>query len=94
MGNADVSVDYIASKMGLERTQFYRKIKALTNYSPVELMRTLRLKEARNMITATEKNISEVAYATGFSTPAYFTKCYREAYGETPTETRSRISGK
>lgn len=94
MGNADVSVDNIASKMGLERTQFYRKIKALTNYSPVELMRNIRLKEARNLITTTEKNISEVAYTTGFSTPAYFTKCYREAYGETPTETRNRMTGK
>lgn len=94
MGNADVSVDHIASKMGLERTQFYRKIKALTNYSPVELMRNLRLKQARTLITSSEKNISEVAYETGFSTPAYFTKCYREAYGETPTETRNKAMGK
>ncbi|MDE6534107.1 MAG: substrate-binding domain-containing protein [Muribaculaceae bacterium] len=94
IGNVDVSVDSIASKMGLERTQFYRKIKAITNYSPVELMRSLRLKHARNLITSTEKNISEIAYDAGFSTPAYFTKCYREAYGETPTETRTRLGGR
>lgn len=92
MGNAELTVDNIAAKMGLERTQFYRKIKALTNYSPVELMRRLRLQRARNLVTSTERTISEIGYEVGFSTPAYFTKCYREAYGETPTETRTKLS--
>ncbi len=93
MGNADMSVDFLASKMGLERTQFYRKIKAITNYSPVELIRRLRLKEARRRLKTTELSISEIAYGVGFSTPAYFTKCYREAYGETPSETRTNLTG-
>lgn len=92
MGNSDLTVDAIASDMGLERSQFYRKIKALTNYSPVELIRCLRLKHARNLLTSTEKTISEIAYETGFSTPAYFTKCYRDNYGETPSETRSKLT--
>ncbi len=92
MGNSEISVDTLASKMGLERTQFYRKIKAITNYSPVELMRNLRLKKARAMVTGSEKSISEIGYEVGFSTPAYFTKCYREAYGETPTETRQKLN--
>lgn len=91
MGNSETSVDSLAAKMGLERTQFYRKIKAITNYSPVELMRNLRLKKARALVTGSEKSISEIGYEVGFSTPAYFTKCYREAYGETPTETRSNL---
>lgn len=91
MGNPDISVDRIAGSLGLERTQFYRKIKALTNYSPVELMRNLRLKKARTLVTGTDKTISEIGYEVGFSTPAYFTKCYREAYGETPTETRQKL---
>ncbi|WP_410522296.1 helix-turn-helix domain-containing protein [Muribaculum intestinale] len=76
---------------GLERSQFYRKIKALTNYSPVELIRRIRLKHGHNLIVSTDKTISEIAYETGFSTPAYFTKCYRDAYGETPTEVRNRL---
>ena len=92
MGNSELTVDSIAAEMGLERTQFYRKIKSLTNYSPVELMRRLRLKEARRSVVSTDKSISEIAYETGFSNPAYFTKCYREAYGETPTETRQHLS--
>ncbi len=92
MGNAALSVDLLASKMGLERSQFYRKIKALTNYAPVELMRRLRLQRGRTLITTTDKTISEIAYEIGFSTPAYFTKCYRDAYGETPTEVRSKLT--
>lgn len=93
MGNAELSVDRLASEMGLERTQFYRKIKSLTNFAPVELMRSLRLKQAQLLVKTTDKNMSEIAYETGFSSPAYFTRCYRETFGETPTETRSRIKG-
>lgn len=92
MANADLNVDTLAAEMGLGRSQFYRKIKALTNYSPVELIRNIRLKEARNQLLTTEKNVSEIAYAVGFSTPAYFTKCYREAYGETPSDTRTNLT--
>ncbi len=91
MGKAETTVDSIAAMMGFERSQFYRKIKALTNYSPVELMRTLRLKKARTALLQTDKSISEIAYEVGFSTPAYFTKCYREAYGHTPTEEREKM---
>ena len=88
MGNPDISVDEMASKMGFERSQLYRKLKALTNYSPVELMRSIRLKEGRVQLMTTDKTVSEIAYEIGFSSPAYFTKCYRDAYGVTPTETR------
>lgn len=92
MGNSDINVEALATEMGLERTQFYRKIKAITNYSPVELMRNLRLKKARALITGSDKSMSEIGYEVGFSTPAYFTKCYREMFGETPTETRNKLN--
>lgn len=91
ISNPDISVDILASRMGLERTQFYRKIKALTNYSPVELIRTLRLRHARHLLLSTDKSISEISYDSGFSSPAYFTRCYRETYNETPSETRANI---
>ena len=90
MGNAELSVDQLAAQMGLGRSQFYRKIKALTNYSPVELLRNLRLKRARDLLLTTDKSISEIAYEVGFSAPAYFTRCYREAYNETPTDLREK----
>lgn len=91
MGNPELSVDALAAKMGLGRSQFYRKIKALTNFSPVELLRQMRVKKARQLLMQTEKSVSEIAYEVGFSSPAYFTKCYRDAYGETPSDLRSRI---
>lgn len=92
MGNPDVSVETLASEMGFERTQFYRKIKAITNYSPVELIRNLRLKRARLLIKTTDRSVSEICYEVGFSNPAYFTKCYREMFGETPSETRASVN--
>lgn len=91
MGNPELSVDMLASEMGMGRSQLYRKIKALTNFSPIELLRNLRLKQARELLTTTEKSISEIAYEVGFTAPAYFTKCYREMYGETPTDVRARL---
>ncbi len=94
MSDPDISVDALAARMGLGRSQFYRKIKSLTNYSPVELIRRLRLRQARSMLTTTDRTVSEIAYEVGFSNPAYFTKCYREAYGETPTDLRERLGGK
>lgn len=92
LANPDLSVDAMAARMGLGRSQFYRKIKALTNYSPVELLRNLRLQHARALLTSTEKSISEIAYETGFSTPAYFTKCFRDSFGMTPTDLRTHLS--
>ena len=92
MSNPDLNVEQLASRLGLGHSQFYRKIKALTNYTPVELMRHLRLKQARHLLTTTSRSISEIAYAVGFSSPAYFTKCYRVAFGETPTELREGLA--
>ena len=91
MGNSELGIEEIASRMGLERTQFYRKIKALTNFAPVELMRNIRLKQGQHLVKTTDKSMSEIAYEIGFSSPAYFTRCYREAFGETPTETRNKF---
>lgn len=93
MGNSELNVDQLASELGLGRSQFYRKIKALTNYSPVELLRRLRLQRSRQLLTTTEKSVSEIAYEVGFSTPAYFTKCFRHAFGKTPTELREELGG-
>lgn len=91
IGDADLNVETLAAELGFERTQFYRKIKAITNYSPVELMRNIRLAKARTLLKTTEKTVSEICYEVGFSTPAYFTKCYKEQFGETPSETRNNL---
>ena len=57
----------------------------------MELLRSIRLKQARELLTSTSRSVSEIAYEVGFSTPAYFTRCYREAFGETPSELRERL---
>lgn len=90
MADPDLSVDGVASKMGLGRTQFYRKLKALTGYSPVEHLRNMRLARARVLLSTTEKSVSEISYEVGFSSPAYFGKCYKDRYGETPTGVREQ----
>ena len=92
MSNSSISVEDLASEMGLSRVQFYRKIKALTNYSPAELLRNMRLKRADMMLRTTELSISEILYSVGFSSPSYFTKCYHDYFGETPTEVQKRTS--
>lgn len=91
LGNSDLSIDDIAGKMGLGKSQFSRKIKALTNYTPVELIRNFRLKKARKLLTTTDKSISQIAYEVGFSLPAYFSKCYKDAYGESPSDLRNKL---
>jgi transcriptional regulator GlxA family with amidase domain len=90
MGERDFGVETVASMMGLGQSQFCRKIKSLTNYTPVELIRTLRLKRARTLLLSSDKSISEIAYEVGFTTPAYFSKCYRDAYGEAPSDLRPK----
>ena len=92
IANSDLSVEDLASEMGLSRVQFYRKIKSLTNYSPAELLRIIRLKRADTLLRTTEQTISEILYSVGFSSPSYFTKCYREYFGETPTDVQKRTS--
>lgn len=94
MENPELSVDGIAAQLGLGRSQFYRKIKALTNYSPVELVRELRLKRSRELLISTDRSISEIGYMVGFSTPAYFTRCFRDYFNETPSELRERLGSK
>lgn len=89
----NLSVETIGGQMGLSRVQLYRKVKSLTNYSPVELIRIIRLKKAQ-MLLSTEKKltVAEVSYRVGFSSPSYFTKCYKEYFNESPTATQERLA--
>lgn len=92
MADSELSIEEMAADLGLSRVQFYRKIKALTNYSPAELLRILRLKRADMLLRTTENTVSEISYSVGFSSPGYFTKCYRDWFGEAPTEVQKRTS--
>ena len=88
LGDENLSVEQLGSDLGLSRVQLYRKVKALTGYSPVELVRITRLKAAEQLLKTTDKTVAEVAYAVGFGTPSYFSKCYKELFGHVPGEER------
>ena len=88
MEDSEVSVDDLAAEMNLSRVQLYRKIKTITGSSPVELLRSTRLKRAYQMLLTTDKSVSEVAYAVGFTAPSYFSKCFKEEYGMVPGDIR------
>lgn len=79
-------VEVLGDEIGMSRAQLYRKCKALTNYSPVELIRNTRLKRAQQMLAQGDETIAQVAYQVGFTAPSYFTKCYKEYFGENPIE--------
>ena len=89
MANSDLNVESIGQEMGLSRVQLYRKVKALTGMSPVELIRKTRLMKAHELLQTTDKTVSEVAYEVGFSAPSYFTKCFKDEYGMLPGDVKS-----
>ena len=86
MADSDLSVETIGAELGLSRVQLYRKIKALTGQSPVELLRTARLQKGRELLQTTDKTVSEVAYEVGFTAPSYFTKCFKDEFGISPSD--------
>ncbi len=88
MGDSNVSVEELAAKMGLSRVQLYRKVKALTGNTPVDLLRKARLSRAKQLLTTTGQSVSEIAYQVGFASPSYFTKCYKDEYGVVPGDDR------
>ena len=86
LSDSELSVEDLAADMHLSRVQLYRKLKTITGSSPVELLRTARLNRGYQLLLSTDKTISEVAYAVGFTAPSYFTKCFKDEFGQSPTE--------
>ncbi|MBR1548579.1 MAG: substrate-binding domain-containing protein [Prevotella sp.] len=89
LSNPDLRIDELGEMLGLGRVQLYRKVKALTGISPVELLREMRLQRSYNLINSTTKSISEIAYEVGFHTPSYFSNCFKKQFGKYPTELRA-----
>ena len=82
----EYNVEKLSGTLGLSRGHLHRKIKELTGTAPVEFLRTYRLNKATQLLRQNAYTVSEVAYRTGFSSPAYFSKCFKAVYGVTPTE--------
>jgi signal transduction histidine kinase/ligand-binding sensor domain-containing protein/DNA-binding NarL/FixJ family response regulator len=86
MGDPEFGVDIFGKEIGLSHSQLHRKIRALTNLSPVEFIRTLRLKRAASLLRQEYGNVAEVAYEVGFNNPSYFAECFRKLFGKSPSE--------
>lgn len=94
MGDSELSVEDLGAELGLGRVQLYRKTKSLTGYAPNELLRIARLRKAASLLASSEKTVAEITYEVGFSSPSYFTKCYKDYFGESPSEFLKRRDGK
>lgn len=84
LADPELNVETLSAELGLSRVQMYRKVKALTGSTPVELIRITRLKRADKLLKAGGHTVSEVSYEVGFSSPSYFSKCYKDYFGHTP----------
>lgn len=84
LSDSEFGVEDMGQQIGLSRVQLYRKVKAMTGSSVVDLLRKARLAKARRLLETRSMSVSEVAYEVGFSAPSYFTKCFKDEYGMLP----------
>jgi signal transduction histidine kinase/ligand-binding sensor domain-containing protein/DNA-binding response OmpR family regulator len=92
MADPQFRIETIAEIMNMSQKTFYRKFKSLTGTTPAEFVRDIRLKKAKQFLDIPENNISDVAYLVGFSSPKYFSTCFKEKYGVSPSEYQSSVS--
>ena len=86
LGDASFNVEQLASALNMTSMQLYRKLRGLTGYSGNEFVRLIRLKKAAQLLENTSLTISEIAYSVGFNDPAYFTRCFKKQFSQSPTE--------
>ena len=86
MDNSELTVDRFAQELAMGRTVFYQKLKAIIGLSPVDFIREMRIKRAKQLMESGEYNVSSVAYMTGFNDPKYFSKCFKKQFGMSPSE--------
>lgn len=84
--NSELTIDCLASHLGLGRTTMYNKLKSLTGKSPVELIKEYRISKSKLLLRTGQFSVSEVAYKVGFSDPGYFSRCFREMFNMSPAE--------
>lgn len=87
--NTEYSVDNLSRDVGLSRSQLYRKLQSITGLTPIEFIRSIRLKRAAQLLIKTQYNVSEITDMVGFSTHKYFNKYFKEEFGMTPTQFRN-----
>ena len=90
LSDSELSVDDLAAAMNLSRVQLYRKVKAISGSSPIELLRTARLNRGYQLLIQTNKTVSEIAYEIGFTAPSYFTRCFKNEFGISPSDLQTK----
>jgi signal transduction histidine kinase/ligand-binding sensor domain-containing protein/CheY-like chemotaxis protein/AraC-like DNA-binding protein len=86
IGDPDFNIDAVADSMNMSRSPFYKKFKSLTNLAPVEFVREMRLKRAKQFFDAGQTKIADIAFLVGFGNSKYFSTCFKEQFGVTPSE--------
>ncbi|WP_033957604.1 hybrid sensor histidine kinase/response regulator transcription factor [Psychroserpens jangbogonensis] len=86
MDNPNLGSRHVAQKMHMSESQIYRKLKAITGKSTAIFIRSVRLEKAKDLIQTTEKSISEIAYEVGFNDPSWFSRAFKEEFGQSPSE--------
>jgi len=89
LSEEDFGIEQFGKEVGMSRMQLHRKLKALSGKSASNYLRSIRLTKAKKMIEEKKGNISEIAYSVGFSSPQYFTRCFKEEFGYPPSDLRS-----
>ena len=85
INDSNLSIEMISDELGVSRTQLFRKTKALTGVSPIELIRHIRLRKAQQLLRKSNATIQEIAYEVGFTSASYFAKCYKDFFGINPS---------
>ena len=89
--NSDFNIDLISSTIGLSRSAFFKKVKSLTGYAPVDLIKEYRINKSLELMRTTDFSITEIAFKSGFKDSGYFGKCFRKRFGKSPREYISEI---
>ncbi len=90
--NFELNIDFLSSELGMSRTVFFNKLKSLTGLSPVEFVREVRFERAAEYIKTSQLSVSEISYKVGIEDPRYFSRCFKQKFGLTPSEYRQKES--
>jgi len=90
ISRSDLSVEELSRELGMSRVHLYKKLSVLTGKTPIEFIRTLRLKRAAQYLRESQLNVSEIAYRLGFNNPKYFSKYFKDEFGISPSDYQSR----
>ena len=86
LSNTSFGVNELYVSMQMSKSNFYRKLKTITDLSPNELIRFIRLRKSTQLLIAPDLSVNEIAYEVGFNTPSYFTRCFKQQFGIAPSE--------